>query len=325
MDPSTISAIVPFLVETVAAGHPPGPPPRAEDHVPIEHYVDAWRRARATHDDAFPLRVVAATSLEDSEVFGFPRDQLRDARPRYERTAAYRALYSVGARWELEHDAASTRLYWYPWPGDVRDVAYRAAMDYAVADMANAIRRLGAEQPSPTAVHLAHAAPVDVQPFAAHYGVAPSYGRALYELVYPTTLPAMKIATFNSRLRDYFDAQCKELVERMGATSTIVAQLRRLFIAAMDGGDTGVEVVAKHLGLSSRSLQRKLADEGTTYNDVLVDVRVEFAKRYLARGSVSASEVAYLIGFTEPPAFFKAFKRWTGMTPREFSEAARSA
>ncbi len=55
---------------------------------------------------------------------------------------------------------------------------------------------------------------------------------------------------------------------------------------------------------------------------MLADIRAEFAKRYLARGSISASEVAYLLGFTEPPAFFKAFKRWTGMTPREFQQGA---
>jgi len=69
--------------------------------------------------------------------------------------------------------------------------------------------------------------------------------------------------------------------------------------------------------MGPRSLQRRLTEEGTRDNDVLSDIRAEFAKRYLARGTISASEVAYLIGFTEPSAFFKAFKRWTGTTPRE--------
>jgi AraC-like DNA-binding protein len=90
----------------------------------------------------------------------------------------------------------------------------------------------------------------------------------------------------------------------------------------MDGGETAMEATAKDLGMSTRSLQRRLADEGTCYNDVLSEIRAEFAKRYLARGTLSASEVAYLLGFTEPPAFFKAFKRWTGMTPREFQHGA---
>ena len=97
-----------------------------------------------------------------------------------------------------------------------------------------------------------------------------------------------------------------------------VEQVRKQLIAAMDGGDTSIETIAKKLGTSARSLQRRLAEEGTRYNDLLSEIRAEFAKRYLARGSISASEVAYLLGFTEPPAFFKAFKRWTGMTPREF-------
>jgi AraC-like DNA-binding protein len=57
----------------------------------------------------------------------------------------------------------------------------------------------------------------------------------------------------------------------------------------------------------------------TTYSDRLSDVRAEFGKRYPARGTISASEVACLTGFIEPPAFFKAFERWTEMTPREFA------
>ncbi|MFN0248423.1 MAG: helix-turn-helix transcriptional regulator [Kofleriaceae bacterium] len=114
-----------------------------------------------------------------------------------------------------------------------------------------------------------------------------------------------------------------EVAEQMGGGTSVVAQVRKQLISEMDGADSSIESVAKRLGMSARSLQRRLADEKTRYNDLLAEVREEFAKRYLARGTVSASEVAYLVGFTEPPAFFKAFKRWTGMTPREFQLGAR--
>ena len=195
-------------------------------------------------------------------------------------------------------------------------------MDYAVADMANAVRRLGSAGPRPIEVRLAHAGPADISAFVAHYGVAPTFGAPLYELVYPSGLRDLPVSTFNSRLRDYFDEQCRRLVSKQASGASVADQVRRQLINAMDGGDISTKAIAKNLGLSSRSLQRRLADEGTTFNDLLADVRVEFAKRYLARGSISASEVAYLIGFTEPPAFFKAFKRWTGMTPREFQQGA---
>jgi AraC-like DNA-binding protein len=224
----------------------------------------------------------------------------------------------VGARWELHADAEATRVIWYPWPGSSSDVGYRAAMDYAVADMAGAIRRLGKSEPRPTAVRLAHASPSDVAPFTAFYGVAPTFGAPLYELVYPPGTHELPVSSFNSRLRDYFDEECRRVVDKLASGTSIVEQVRKKLIAVMDGGDTTIEAVAKSMAMSPRSLQRRLSDEGTKYNDVLAEIRAEFAKRYLARGSLSASEVAYLIGFTEPPAFFKAFKRWTGMTPREY-------
>lgn len=169
------------------------------------------------------------------------------------------------------------------------------------------------------------AVPGDRAPFLQQYGVEPRYDSPLYELRYPPGTHLLPVASFNSRLRDYFDEECRRLLDKLGAAPRIVDQVRKKLIGAMDGGDTSMEAMAKLLGMSSRSLQRRLADEGTRYNDLLADVRAEFAKRYLTRGTLSASEVAYLVGFTEPPAFFKAFKRWTGMTPREFQLAASPA
>ena len=83
-------------------------------------------------------------------------------------------LYCVGARWELQTDDEATRVIWYPWPGALTDPAYRAAMDYAVADMDNAIRRLGLGEPRPAAVLLRHSAPADAAAFSRQYGVAPA-------------------------------------------------------------------------------------------------------------------------------------------------------
>lgn len=330
----TISSAVPALVAFAAQkeGHAPAlvlgaeaspSPPRPDEHVAVSQYYDVWRRALSlTEDSSFPLRVARTFQLEDHEIFGFLAMSCETLGQAYEKTATYRALYCVGARWELHADPEAARLIWFPWPGDFEDAGVRAAMDFAVADMADAIARLGATRPKPLAVHLVHAAPTDTAPFTAFYGVEPKYGASQYALVYEPGLPTQTISSFNSRLRDYFDDECRRLVGASASGQSIVDQVRKRLIHAMDGGDTSIEAVAKQLGLSGRSLQRRLAEADTRYNDVLGGVREEFAKRYLARGTVSASEVAYLLGFTEPPAFFKAFKRWTGMTPGEFQVEA---
>lgn len=328
----SISSVVPFMVAQVAAREGldasavlhaaglPGPYP-ADEHVSITRYFDLWRRVMTfASDPSFPLRAASAFQLEDSEVFGFLAISCETLGRAYERTAAYRALYGLGARWELQREPDATRLIWYPWPGDPNDAGYRAAMDYAVADMANSILRLGRTRPRPRGVKLAHRAPADLAPFKMFYGVVPRFGAALYELEYAPALVDVPIESFNSRLRDYFDEQCKQLHAKLAGGSSIADEVRKRLIAAMDGREVSIERTAKQLAMSPRSLQRRLSEEGVRYNDLLAEVRAEFAKRYLARGTVSASEVAYLLGFTEPPAFFKAFKRWTGMTPRAYQE-----
>jgi len=333
----SISGVVPFVVAAVARslGADPEPllqdsgvgtaaPPPGDEHIEVARYFEVWRRTMELFDVTFPLRVAAAFQLEDNEVFGFLAMSCRTIGEAFDRTLHYSRLYTVGARYEMQVDADATRVIWYPWPGDVAQAGYRAAMDYHVADMEKAIRQLGLGAPRPTAVQLVHAAPANTQGYAEHYGLAPSFGRPLYELVYPPGLRELPITTFNSRLRDYFDEECRRLVDKLGGATNLVAQVRKQLIGAMDGADSSIESVAKRLGMSARSLQRGLADEKTRYNDLLAEVRAEFAKRYLTRGVISASEVAYLVGFTEPPAFFKAFKRWTGMTPREFQLGARA-
>lgn len=336
--PNSICGIVPFLLASVAAkegvdpgrvlraaGLDPSPPPAVDEHVEATRYFAAWQTVvDRIADPAFALRFAAAQQLEDSEVFGFLAMSCETLFEAYEKTAAYRALYNVGARWELELDERATRLIWYPWPdpglGSIEGAAFRAAMDFQVADMVNAIQRLGRNQPRPTGVRLMHRAPADLAPFVAQYGLVPVFNAPLYVLEYAPDLGFQPVSTFNSRLRDYFDAECRELMAKLASGSSIVEQVRKKLIPMMDGGDTSIESLAKALGMSARTLQRRLSEEGTRYNQVLDDIRTEFAKRYLARGTVSASEVAYLVGFTEPPAFFKAFKRWTGMTPGAFQQ-----
>jgi AraC-like DNA-binding protein len=142
------------------------------------------------------------------------------------------------------------------------------------------------------------------------------------EIVLDASVLALPVASFNSRLRDYFDDQCRQLAPRFASDAPVASQVRRELIAAMDGGDPSMPSVARRLGMSGRSLHRRLAQERSGFDVLLDDVRQEFAKRYLAQGTISASEVAYLIGFQSPTAFFRAFKRWTGATPRTFQRSS---
>jgi AraC-like DNA-binding protein len=82
-----------------------------------------------------------------------------------------------------------------------------------------------------------------------------------------------------------------------------------------------VEDVARSLGMSERTLARKLSDEGLNFTEILQQLRRDLAVRYLDDQKLHVSKIAWLLGFNELSAFTHAFKRWTGKTPREMRTA----
>jgi len=94
-------------------------------------------------------------------------------------------------------------------------------------------------------------------------------------------------------------------------------RLRRLLVRYY-GAFPSLENAASELGMSGRTLRRKLAEDGTTYQNELDRVREKLTREYFARGGESITEVALLLGFADSSAFAKAFRRWTGMSPTAF-------
>jgi AraC-like DNA-binding protein len=84
-----------------------------------------------------------------------------------------------------------------------------------------------------------------------------------------------------------------------------------------------MEAIAERLALSKRTLQRRLEDEGTSYQVVLRDTRAALALHYLERTRIPAAEISFLLGFEEPNSFFRAFSEWTGQTPEAVRREAR--
>jgi AraC-like DNA-binding protein len=107
------------------------------------------------------------------------------------------------------------------------------------------------------------------------------------------------------------------LAARPAPQDTTSERVQRVLIEALNANssDVSLTAVAAELRLSERSLQRRLAGEGTSFDALLERLRLDLALRYLGDQSIAIAEVAYLLGYSEPSAFHRAFKRWTGRTP----------
>jgi AraC-like DNA-binding protein len=121
------------------------------------------------------------------------------------------------------------------------------------------------------------------------------------------------------------DAHARTLLDQRPADSTIVGRVRETIGAGLRGGDPGLESVARQLGMSPRTLQRRLSEHNAIFNQMLDTMRFGAAKSYLAQGNIAATEIAYLLGFAEQSSFNRAFRRWAGQTPGEFRRANTAA
>jgi AraC-like DNA-binding protein len=111
------------------------------------------------------------------------------------------------------------------------------------------------------------------------------------------------------------------LNDRGGGTSQLRTSVENAISSVLPHGRVLLEEVARSLGMSKRTLARKLSDEGLNYSEIFEHLRRDLAVRYLDDRKMHVSKIAWLLGFHEVSAFTHAFKRWTGKTPREMRTA----
>jgi AraC-like DNA-binding protein len=107
------------------------------------------------------------------------------------------------------------------------------------------------------------------------------------------------------------------LLSRLPRGPDLIERTRRAIAGRLRGGEPSLESVARELGMSERSVQRHLRELGYSYNALADEVREATARLYLEQPDIALAEIAYLLGFADQSTFNRAFKRWTGSTPRQ--------
>lgn len=119
-------------------------------------------------------------------------------------------------------------------------------------------------------------------------------------------------------LRHMLERHANALVDQLPARTGLAADVQRTLTARVAGGDTSIDSIARRLAMSARTLQRKLAEEGTSFQKLIDDARREAAGKYLRESPLAIGEIAYLLGYSEPAPFHRAFRRWYATTPEAF-------
>ena len=166
------------------------------------------------------------------------------------------------------------------------------------------------------AVHVTHAAPAHAEAYRRILGIEPVFGADKNAILLPPGWGGVRVAKASRYVFGIFSEHAEKLLAELETAKTVRGQVEAHAIPLLHTGELGIDLIAGRMGLSRQTLYRKLKAEGVTFETVLDELRHRMALHYLDGQKVSVNETAYLVGFSEPSAFSRAFKRWTGHSPR---------
>lgn len=192
------------------------------------------------------------------------------------------------------------------------------AIDVFMASTLKLGRMLSGTDLRPRALRLRRSATTEMRAqFAAYFGVPIEFEADENSVLIPWSLARQPLPMANPALARQNDQVVMEYLARFDG-ARLTEKVRAELIARLPSGEPARGDVAAALHLSEKTLQRRLRDEGTSYQDLLDETRRELAQQYLREGRASVCEVTFRLGFSDQSSFTRAFKRWTGVAPGEY-------
>ncbi|MCA9626670.1 MAG: AraC family transcriptional regulator [Myxococcales bacterium] len=296
-------------------------PALAEDpdaRIPLALETQLWdEAARITGDGWFGLSAAKRVRPGDFDVLDYAVRTAPTLEGALRRLQRYNRLVHDAATFELDYRDESVRIE-HGLPEPLRQS--RQAAEFTLASIIVIGGQIAGHGVEVTRVEFRHGPPSggSLEGYRALFGVAPSFDCPRNALEIPRSVVQRPLPNADPKLSSLLERHAEALLaQRPAPTESTTEQVQRILTQALaaDPSDARLTAVAARLKLSERSLQRRLADEGAQFDAVLESLRRQLADRYLEDPRIALSEVGYLLGYSEPSAFHRAFKRWTGKTP----------
>ena len=167
------------------------------------------------------------------------------------------------------------------------------------------------------AVHVTHPAPPHRDDYERAFRAPVTFGSDWNAVQLDEAWVSRRVQRLPRYVFGVLTQHADELLQTLETSKSIRGRVEALLMPSLHTGAASMDTIAGKLGVSRQTLFRKLKAEGVTFERVLDALRYRMAADYLGARKVSVNETAYLVGFSEPAAFSRAFKRWSGSSPRE--------
>jgi len=295
----------------------------ADNRVPLENWVALMKTAISVcSDPAFALRFGEVVRTEDfsgalliagvAETVGEARTEMN----RYARLIRDDDDDGSSDLLELVTDKEQVWLEFKNPRYNENPYLAEVGMTWCVRETQKMLAVHYAGRPFLKAIHFTHDEPSYRAEYDRVFGVPLIFGSDKNAMLVDKGFLSLRMPGSSPYALRVLSKHADDLLRRLENSKTIRGRVESLLIPSLHTGDATMETIAKRMGLSRQTLFRKLKAEGVTFENTLDELRRKMALHYLGQEKVSVNEAAYLLGFSEPAAFSRAFKRWTGSSPR---------
>ena len=194
----------------------------------------------------------------------------------------------------------------------------RHQMEFWMTTLIRICQHLTGSNLRPIRISVAHPRCAASDQLEEYLGCAIAFAAGMDEIAFARGSAQLRLRDAEPYLNKILVRHCEDILsQRVTPTSPIQASVENAIAPLLLQGKVRVSGVAQALGMSRRTLARRLAEENLTFSEILDRMRTDLARHYLKDPSFSISQIAWRLGFQEVPAFTTAFKRWTGVTPTQ--------
>lgn len=288
-----------------------------DTRLPLSALLRLWRAILERQEGiAIGVRIGSTCRATRLGLVGYAMYYSRDLLEALHRFSRHIRIISEAVQFEIVSDGERTTLSFIAHPSLL---ALRHPVEAQLAAVLTVGREITQSDLVPLAIQLPFPNPGDSKEHREVFRCPVHFSQPDAAIVLATSQMRLPIKAADPTLSGYLEELASSTLKSLGAPNeNFVDAVRRVLWSELPGGKPNLWRTASGLGVSARTLQRRLREGGTSYSAVLEELRREFAGDLLADKKLAVSDVAFLLGYSEPSAFQRAFRRWRGLSPGRF-------
>lgn len=299
-----------------------------DQRIPGSLHSAVWRQAvKRTGDENLGLHLGEVFNLATFGIVGYVLVNCQTFQEVLEKLSRYTRLFSQGAHIHFSIEQGMV-LCDCDIVNDLQNYLLeepRHAIESTFASLLTATKTLTGKPLHLHSVWFQHPRPADSSEHERIFQTGLHFSMPTNRLIFDANYLNLSVLSANSNLLSVFEQHAQAMLAQINREDNYTRQVVWEIIQQLKGELPTIEAIAHSLTISVRQLQRELQAENTSYQKLLDETRQELAIRHLRNPHTPIHDVAFLLGFSEPSAFHRAFKRWTGETPRNYRVSQMSA